>query len=94
MSETTYRYSLNCNYCVYRLFAAPRCITKGTIGGTLMNDKILNECRQAKEQIAALFGDVDTLIDFLMKRREQRLKQGKKSVDFSPYREKQSNPKS
>jgi len=60
-----------------------------------MNDKILNECRQAKERIAALFGDVDTLMDFLMKRREQRLKQGKKYVDFSPYRErKQSNRES
>jgi len=60
-----------------------------------MNDKILNECRQAKERIAALFGDVDTLMDFLMKRREQRLKQGKKYVDFSPYREKkQGNPES
>ena len=47
-----------------------------------MNDEILNECRQAKERIAALFGDVDTLIDFLMKRREQRLKQGKKVCRF------------
>lgn len=59
-----------------------------------MNDEILNECRQAKERIAALFGDVDTLMDFLMKRREQRLKRGEKYVDFSPYREKkQSNRK-
>ena len=56
-----------------------------------MNDKILNECRQAKERIAALFGDVDTLMDFLMKRREQRLKQGKKHIDFSPHREKKQN---
>ena len=60
-----------------------------------MNDTILNDCRQAKERIAALFGDVDTLMDFLMKRRGQRLKQGKKYVDFSPYRKKkQSNRKS
>ena len=60
-----------------------------------MNDEILNECRQAKERIAALFGDVDTLMDFLMKRREQRLKRGETYVDFSPYREKkQSNRKS
>ena len=56
-----------------------------------MNDKILNECRQAKERIAALFGDVDTLMDFLMKRREQGLKQGKKYVDFSPYRKKKQS---
>jgi hypothetical protein len=45
-----------------------------------MNDEILNECRQAKERIAALFGDVDTLMDFLMKRREQRLKRGETNV--------------
>lgn len=53
-----------------------------------MNDKILNECRHAKERVAALFGDVDTLMDFLMKRREQRIKQGTKYADFSPYRKK------
>lgn len=60
-----------------------------------MNDNILDECRQAKERIAALFGDVDTLMDFLMKRKEQRLRQGEKYVDFSPYRKKkQDNRKS
>ena len=26
-----------------------------------MNDEILKECRRAKEQLAALFGDVDAL---------------------------------
>ncbi len=60
-----------------------------------MNDEILKECRQAKERLAALFGKVDTLMDFMMKRREQRIKQGMKYADFSPYREKkQEKPKS
>ena len=53
-----------------------------------MNDEILKECRRAKEQLAALFGDVDALMDFMMKRREQRIKQGVKYADFSPYRKK------
>ncbi len=51
-----------------------------------MNDEILKECRQAKERLAALFGDVDALMDFMMKRREKRMKQGVKYADFSPYR--------
>ena len=59
-----------------------------------MSDEILTECRQAKERLAALFGDVDTLIDFMMKRREGRMKQGVKYADFSPYRKKkQETPK-
>lgn len=53
-----------------------------------MCDEILKECRQAKERLAGLFGDVDTLMDFMMKRREQRMKQGVKYADFSPYRKK------
>ncbi|MCY3722591.1 hypothetical protein F4X10_01375 [Candidatus Poribacteria bacterium] len=51
-----------------------------------MNDEILKECRQAKERLSALFGDVDALMDFMMKRREQRIKQGMNYADFSPYR--------
>lgn len=53
-----------------------------------MNDEILEECQQAKERIAVLFGDADALMDFIMKRREQRIKQGVKYADFSPYRRK------
>ena len=41
-----------------------------------MNDEILKECRQAKERLAALFGDVDALMDFMMKRREPTNKKG------------------
>ena len=60
-----------------------------------MNDEILKECRQAKERLAVLFGDVDALMDFMMKRREQRIKQGMKYADFSPYRKKkQEKPES
>ena len=53
-----------------------------------MNDEILKECQQAKERLSVLFGDVDTLMDFMMKRKEQRIKQGAKYADFSPYRKK------
>ena len=53
-----------------------------------MNDEILKECQQAKERLSALFGNVDALMDFMMKRREQRIKQGVKYADFSPYRNK------
>lgn len=53
-----------------------------------MSDKILKECRQVKEQLSILFGDVDALMDFMMKRREQRIKQGVKYVDLSPHRKK------
>ena len=56
--------------------------------GPLMNDEILKECRRAKERLAVLFGDVDALMDFMMKRREQRIKQGMNYADFSPYRKK------
>jgi len=60
-----------------------------------VNDEILKECRQAKERLAVLFGDVDALMDFMMKRREQRIKQGMKYADFSPYRKKkQEKPES
>lgn len=62
-----------------------------------MKDDILKECQQAKERLAALFGDVDTLMDFMLKRQEKRMKQGVKYADFSPYRKKtkeKSNPPS
>ena len=53
-----------------------------------MKDGILKECLNVKECLAALFGDVDTLMDFMMKRREQRIKQGVKYADFLPRRKK------
>ena len=59
-----------------------------------MDDKILKEGRRAKERLSTLFGDVDALMDFMMKRQEKRIKQGVKYADFSPYRKKnQEKPK-
>ena len=42
---------------------------------------------EAKQRLAALFGDLQTYMEFMMKRQEKRIKQGVKYVDFSPYRE-------
>ncbi len=43
---------------------------------------------EAKERLVAIFGDVETYMDFMMKRQEKRMKQGVKYADFSPYRKK------
>ena len=53
-----------------------------------MYDEILKECLDAKERLVAIFGDVETYMDFMMKRQEKRMKQGVKYADFSPYRKK------
>ncbi|RKU31255.1 hypothetical protein C6497_01845 [Candidatus Poribacteria bacterium] len=53
-----------------------------------MNDEILKGCQQAKERLSALFGDVDSLHDYLMKQRERRISQGVRYTDNSPYRKK------
>lgn len=53
-----------------------------------MNDEILKECQRAKERLAVLFGDMDALMEFMMKRQEKRIKKGVKYADFSPYRKK------
>lgn len=50
---------------------------------------------EAKERLVALFGDLETYMEFMMKRQEKRRKQGVKYVDFSPYRKKKhGKPKS
>ena len=50
---------------------------------------------EAKERLVALFGDLETYMEFMMKRQEKRIKQGVKYVDFSPYRKKRrEKPKS
>ena len=51
-------------------------------------DEILKECLDAKARIVALFGDVETYMEFMMKKQEKRIKQGVKYADFSPYRKK------
>lgn len=53
-----------------------------------MYDEILKECLDAKARLVALFGDLETYMEFMMKKQEKRIKQGVKYADFSPYREK------
>ena len=43
---------------------------------------------EAKERLVAIFGDVETYMEFMMKKQEKRIKQGVKYADFSPYRNK------
>ncbi|RKU09598.1 hypothetical protein C6503_20820 [Candidatus Poribacteria bacterium] len=37
---------------------------------------------EAKSRLAALFGDLETYMEFMMKRQEKRIKQGVKYVDL------------
>ena len=53
-----------------------------------MYDEILKECLDAKARLVALFGDLETYMEFMMKKQEKRIKQGVKYADFSPYRKK------
>lgn len=49
---------------------------------------------EAKERLVAIFGDLETYMEFMMKKQEKRMKQGAKYADFSPYRnKKQEKPK-
>ena len=59
-------------------------------------DEILKECLDAKARLVDLFGDLETYMEFMMKKQEKRMKQGVKYADFSPYRKrsrKNLNPK-
>ena len=47
-----------------------------------MNDEILKECLDAKARLVALFGDLETYMEFMMKKQEKRIKQGVKYVDL------------
>ena len=51
-------------------------------------DEILKECLDAKARLVDLFGDLETYMEFMMKKQEKRIKQGVKYADFSPYRKK------
>ena len=53
-----------------------------------MYDEILKECLDAKARLVDLFGDIETYMEFMMKKQEKRMKQGVKYADFSPYRKK------
>ena len=41
---------------------------------------------EAKERLVAIFGDLETYMEFMMQKQEKRIKQGVKYADFSPYR--------
>lgn len=47
-----------------------------------MCDEILKECLDAKARLVALFGDLETYMEFMMKKQEKRIKQGVKYVDL------------
>ena len=45
-----------------------------------MNDEILKECLDAKARLVALFGDLETYMEFMTKKQEKELKEGKKNT--------------
>ncbi len=47
-----------------------------------MYDEILKECLDAKARLVHLFGDLETYMEFMMKKQEKRIKQGVKYVDL------------
>lgn len=51
-----------------------------------MCDNLVKDIQQAKARLVALFGDLETYIDFLMKQQKKRVKQGVKYVDYSGHR--------
>ncbi|RKU26090.1 hypothetical protein C6499_14075 [Candidatus Poribacteria bacterium] len=51
-------------------------------GSSLINDEILKECLDANAHLVALFGDLETYMEFMMKKQEKRIKQGVKYVDL------------
>ena len=55
-------------------------LSKGNNGGTLMNDEILKECLEAKARLVALFGDLETYMEFMTKKQEKEMKEGKKNT--------------
>ena len=44
-----------------------------------MYDEILKECLDAKARLVALFGDLETYMEFMTKKQEQEMKEGKKN---------------
>ena len=49
-----------------------------------MYDEILKECLDAKARLADLFGDLETYMEFVMKRQEKEMKLGKKNYVHLP----------
>ena len=48
----------------------------------------VEDIRQAKARLVAIFGDLETYMEFVMQRQEKRMKQGVKYADFCPSRNK------
>ncbi len=56
-----------------------------------MNDEILKECLDAKARLVALFGDLETYMEFMTKKQEKEMKEGKKKyIDLPIVRIKKS----
>ena len=48
-----------------------------------MNDEILKECLDAKARLVALFGDLETYMEFMTKKQEKEMNEGKKIHRFT-----------
>lgn len=50
----------------------------------------VEDIRQAKARLVAIFGNLETYMEFVIQRQEKRMKQGVKYADFCAFRR---NPK-
>ena len=48
----------------------------------------VEDIRQAKARLVAIFGDLETYMEFMMRRQEKQMKQGMKYADFCISRNK------
>ena len=55
-----------------------------------MCDNPVKDIQKAKARLVALFGDLETYMEFLMKQQNKRMKQGVKYVDHSGHRKEKS----
>ena len=55
-----------------------------------MCDNPVRDIQKAKARLVALFGDLETYMEFLMKQQNKRMKQGVKYVDYSGHRKEKS----
>ena len=51
-----------------------------------MCDNPVKDIQKAKARLVALFGDLETYMEFLMKQQKKRMKQDVKYVDYSGHR--------
>ena len=51
-----------------------------------MHDNPVKDIQEAKARLVALFGDLETYMEFLMKQQKKRMEQGVKYVDYSGHR--------